>query len=80
VDILQKALVILDQLPLWQVMVFALLLGLAPFTPEPHLIEKLRMLVQGTLTRPIDIFDLLFHAVPVQIGLVKLYRVLTAKG
>jgi hypothetical protein len=43
----------------------ALLLGLAPFFPEPHLVEKLRMLASGTLRRPLDIFDLLFHATPV---------------
>ena len=41
-----------------------LLLGLAPFFPEPHLVEKTRMLFSGTLTKPIDIFDLLWHAWP----------------
>jgi hypothetical protein len=39
----------------------ALLLGLAPFTPEPHLFEKVRMLFSGTLSKPIDIFDLFLH-------------------
>jgi hypothetical protein len=29
--------------------------------PEPHLIEKLRMLCACTLVRPLDVFDLLFH-------------------
>lgn len=37
------------------------LLALAPFVPEPHLWEKLKMLAAGTLTRPLDIFDLLMH-------------------
>ncbi len=41
-----------------------LTLGLAPFVPMPHLVEKLRMLFTGTLHRPIDIFDLLLHAAP----------------
>jgi hypothetical protein len=36
-------------------------LALAPFVPEPHLWEKLKMLASGTLTRPLDIFDLLMH-------------------
>lgn len=36
-------------------------LALAPFVPEPHLWEKLKMLFSGTLTRPLDIFDLLMH-------------------
>ncbi len=43
----------------------ALLLGLAPFSPEPHLLEKLRMLFAGDLHRPIDIFDLFWHSWPV---------------
>jgi hypothetical protein len=50
----------------------ALLLGLAPFRPEPHLVEKLRMLVQGALTKPIDIFDLMLHATPIVLLLVKI--------
>jgi hypothetical protein len=45
--------------------VAALLLGLSPFVPEPHLWEKLKMLAAGTLVRPIDIFDLLMHATPI---------------
>lgn len=52
----------LDAVPLWLLGAAALLLGLAPFVPEPHLWEKLRLLAQGGLSRPIDIFDLLFHA------------------
>jgi len=39
-------------------------LGLAPFNPEPHVVEKLTMLFNGTLAKPIDIFDLFLHATP----------------
>lgn len=42
----------------------ALLLGLAPFLPQPHITEKLSMLLAGELKRPIDIFDLFWHAWP----------------
>lgn len=42
----------------------ALLLGLAPFFPQPHLIEKLGMLLNGTLSRPLDVFDLFWHSWP----------------
>ncbi|NBC29816.1 MAG: RND transporter [Spirochaetes bacterium] len=52
----------------------AVILGLAPFRPKPHLIEKIQMLAQGTLTKPIDIFDLLLHGIPVVILLVKIVR------
>ena len=56
----------LDKLP-WEILILgSLTLGLAPFVPEPHLIEKIRMLLQGSLNRPIDIFDLFMHgALPV---------------
>ena len=42
----------------------ALLLGLAPFFRQPHIIEKIRMLAAGNLGKPIDIFDLIWHAWP----------------
>lgn len=51
----------LDRLSLGLALIIALTLGLAPFVPEPHVWEKLRMLAAGDLTRPIDIFDLLMH-------------------
>ena len=41
-----------------------LLLGFAPFYPQPHIVEKIRMLLTGTLRKPIDIFDLVWHAWP----------------
>ncbi len=66
-----EAIRFVDQLP-WLVAIFLCLsLGLAPFVPEPHIVEKLRMLAHGTLTRPIDIFDLVLHAAPFVLLLVK---------
>jgi hypothetical protein len=55
-------------------LVAALTLGLAPFVPEPHLWEKLKMLAAGELQRPIDIFDLMFHGAPWVLLAIKLYR------
>jgi hypothetical protein len=69
----------LDSLPLALLLVAALTLGLAPFSPEPHLVEKLRMLAQGALVRPIDIFDLVLHAAPWLLLAAKLLRMLKAK-
>ena len=54
--------------------VVALALGLAPFVPEPHLWEKLKMLAAGTLVRPIDIFDLVMHAAAPVLLAAKLLR------
>ena len=66
----------LDNIP-WSLLILAaLLLGLAPFVPQPHLVEKLRMLAQGTFRRPIDIFDLCYHALPFVLILLKLLRTL----
>ena len=64
----------IDRIPLGSLVVGALILGLAPFAPEPHLWQKLKMLATGTLTRPMDIFDLVLHgALPLLLG-VRLVR------
>lgn len=65
-----------DNISLFTFALFALTLGLAPFMPEPHLVEKIRMLTSGTLSRPIDIFDLLMHATPWVLTFIKLARML----
>jgi hypothetical protein len=65
---------ILDQIPLSILLIAAIALGLAPFFPEPHLWEKLKMLVAGDLVKPVDIFDLLMHGVPVLLLVAKLVR------
>lgn len=63
---------LLSKVPLSLLLVLCLTLGLAPFTPQPHVWEKLQMLVAGGLVRPIDIFDLLLHATPWIILVLKL--------
>ncbi len=70
----------LDKLPLGLLVVGALLLGLAPFQPEPHLWQKLKMLALGTLHRPIDIFDLVFHASLPVLLLLKLIRMASQRN
>ena len=64
----------LDKIPLGTLLIPAVLLGLAPFSPEPHLLEKLRMLSQGTLQKPMDIFDLLLNGTPALLVAIKLVR------
>ncbi|MCP4994194.1 MAG: RND transporter [Gammaproteobacteria bacterium] len=64
----------LDEIPLIILVLACLLLGLAPFVPEPHIWEKLKMLISGTLTRPIDIFDLILHGAPFVLLILKLVR------
>ena len=64
----------LDKIPYSILIIFSVFMLLAPFRPMPHVIEKLIMLKNGTLTKPIDIFDLFYHLVPVIILLLKVYR------
>jgi len=64
----------LDNIPLYMLLIAVLTLGLAPFLPQPHVLEKLQMLVSGTLTRPLDLFDLVLHGTPFVLLLLKLLR------
>ncbi len=64
----------LDQLPWTPLLLAATVLALAPFVPEPHLWEKLKMLMAGTLSRPLDIFDLCLHSAPIFLVLFKWWR------
>jgi hypothetical protein len=70
----------LDEFPLVLIIAACLLLGLAPFTPEPHVWEKLKLLMEGSLVRPLDIFDLLMHGAPFVVLLLKLQRVRQQKS
>lgn len=70
----------LDKVPVFPVLAGALLLGLAPFTPQPHLVEKLNMLFSGTLQRPVDIFDLCLHAALPLLLLLKSIRLLQTRS
>ena len=65
---------ILDKIPYSILIVIAVFMILAPFKPMPHVLEKLIMLKNGTLTKPIDIFDLFYHLIPTIILLLKVYR------
>lgn len=61
---------VIDKIPLPILVIAALFLGGAPFSPEPHLVEKLRMLSEGDLRAPVDWFDLVMHGfLPVLLAL-----------
>ncbi len=64
----------LDSIPMPLMVIAAVLMLLAPLRPIPHVIEKLLMLKNGVLTRPIDIFDLFFHLAPTILLILKIYR------
>jgi len=58
------------RLPWGLIVLLCLTLGLAPFRP-PHIVEKLQMLFQNELRRPIDWFDLFLHGAPWALLLAK---------
>ncbi len=64
----------LDRFPLVWLILLALWMLVAPITPEPHLIEKIRMLSEGQLSKPLDIFDMLMHSAPSLLLLIRLAR------
>jgi len=65
---------LLDKIPYLPLILLAIFMLLAPFRPMPHVIEKLIMLKDGVLTRPLDIFDLFYHLAPAAILLLKWIR------
>ena len=69
----------LDKIPYPLLIILSLTLGLAPFVPMPHLAEKIKMLLAGELVRPVDVFDLLMHASPFVLLIVKTGRMLGTK-
>ena len=64
----------IDNIPVIPLLIVAIFMALAPFVPEPHLVEKIRMLSQGELRKAIDIFDLLWHSFPIILLVIRLMR------
>ena len=64
----------LDNISFPLLIIACLTLGLAPFFPEPHVWEKIKMLFAGELTRPIDIFDFILHGIPWLLLVMKLIK------
>ena len=63
----------LEKIPYALLIPLTVFMLLAPFKPMPHLLEKLIMLKAGTLSRPVDIFDLFYHLAPLVLLIVKVW-------
>jgi hypothetical protein len=68
------AMAVLDQIDWSLILLACATLGLAPFVPEPHIWEKLKLLVAGELTKPLDILDFLMHGAPFLVLAAKVVR------
>ena len=62
----------LDRFSFPVLIILAILLGTAPIGAQPHLLEKINMLMTGTLIKPLDMFDLLLHSAPIVLLILKL--------
>ena len=62
----------LDKIPYSVLIIFTIMMLLAPLKPMPHVVEKIIMLKDGMLHRPIDIFDLFFHLFPLILLILKI--------
>ncbi len=69
----------LDKIPYPVLIIAAVFMLLAPIRPMPHVIEKLQMLKAGTLNRPIDILDLIWHLIPTILLAIKAVKDLSAR-
>ena len=70
----------IDRLPFVTMVVAAIFLALAPFLPEPHLVEKFRWLMTGHSFKAIDVFDVFWHLWPIAIVAIKIARGSTTGG
>lgn len=70
----------IDRIPLLILVVCAVVLGFAPFASEPHLVQKLGMLSNGALIKPIDIFDLFMHGTPAALLILRVSRMLISRS
>ena len=70
----------LEKIPYSALIPIAIFMLLAPFRPMPHVVEKLLMLKAGTLNRPIDIFDLFYHLLPLIVLIAKVVLQLRGTG
>ena len=64
----------IDKIPFSFLLVITVFMLGAPFVPEPHLVEKMRMLADGTLTKALDIFDVFWHLLPAVLLAAKIVR------
>lgn len=71
----------LDNMSLFSLVFLAVILGITPYPmeAEPHSIQKITMLINGELSKPIDILDLIFHITPTILLGIKLYRMYVLK-
>lgn len=64
----------LDKIPYSILIIVTIWMLVVPIKPMPHVVEKILMLLNGTLSKSIDIFDLFFHLVPLILLILKMVK------
>ena len=76
----QKLALLIDKLPTFPTVVVGLWMGLAPFMPEPHLVQKFYMLINNEPFKLIDVFDVFMHGGIAAIAVLKVWRIMQARN
>jgi hypothetical protein len=61
----------LNNIPYATLILATIFMLLTPVTPMPHVVEKILMIKNGALFKPLDIFDLFFHLSPLILLIIK---------
>jgi len=69
----------LDNFSFPVLIIISIFLGMAPFGAQPHLVEKINLLMAGNLVKPLDIFDLIMHSTPIILLVIKTVRYVRGK-
>lgn len=70
----------IDKLPTFPTILVGTWMALAPFTPEPHLLQKFLMAINGLAFSMMDVFDVFMHVGFAIIGGTKAWRVFTKRA
>jgi len=64
----------IDRLPTLPIIIIGVWMGLAPFVPEPHLVQKFLMFVNNDPFKLIDVFDVFMHGGLAALAILKIWR------
>ena len=66
----------IDRMPTLLTILIGVWMGLAPFFPEPHLVQKFFWVMEGHPFKLIDVFDVFMHGGLATLAILKIWRVL----
>ena len=76
----EKLINFIDGLPAFPTIIIGVWMGLAPFMPEPHLVQKFLMAMNGDAFKLIDVFDVFMHGSLGAIAILKIWRILSMRS